>query len=259
MANIFIQFNMKEGYIAILDSGIGGISILKQMMEQMPNEKYLYLGDNKNAPYGNLSDLQLTLLSLKNIDLIKRYPIKALVIGCNTLSVRVRKIIAEYSGVKTFCLFPPVEKLAIESEKTLMLSTVKTAQIYKFIYKDIKNLTVVGLKMFAQDIEKNTFNLDLIDINQNLQPENIVVYGEFIDRKGYYDNVILGCSHYFFVKNKITNHFCPRKVCCGDNYTVKFVYEYLKNKKSLEKIKRNEVLFIGESAKINKYFFEKGG
>ena len=45
---------MKEGYIALIDSGVGGISLLLELLKILPNEKYLYFGDNDNAPYGNM-------------------------------------------------------------------------------------------------------------------------------------------------------------------------------------------------------------
>ena len=76
---------MNDGYIAILDSGIGGISVLLELIKLLPNERYLYFGDNHNAPYGNKSLSQLLRITEKNIDYIKQYKIKALIFACNTL------------------------------------------------------------------------------------------------------------------------------------------------------------------------------
>ena len=64
---------MNDGYIAILDSGIGGVSVLLELIKLLPNERYLYFGDNHNAPYGNKSLSQLLRITEKNIDYIKQY------------------------------------------------------------------------------------------------------------------------------------------------------------------------------------------
>ncbi len=250
---------MKEGYIAVLDSGIGGISVLKLLVNVMPYERYIYLGDNDNAPYGNLSNMQLSLLMSKNIDVLRNFPLKAIVLGCNTLSVRIREFICEYSGVKTFGVFPPVESVLNKDKKTLLLSTVKTAQIYNHIYKGIKNFTAIGLKNLASNIEKNCFNLNRVDLTENLSTENIVVYGDYVNSKSYYDNVILGCTHYFFIKNKIINHFCPQKIFSGEIFAVNALASFLKNQKSLANFRRNDIIFMGNNADKNKNIFEKGG
>lgn len=246
---------MKEQYIAVLDSGIGGISVLNEMIKIMPNEKYLYFGDNKNAPYGNRTEKSLKDITFKNIDAIKQYNIKALVVGCNTLSTTILPQISEYASVATFGVFPPVESSIVNGERTLLLCTNKTAEKYK----NIKEVTVVGLERLANDIEQNLSNLDAVDFITNIEQYSRVFCGNLSSDKCCYDTIILGCTHYVFIKNKIFNHFRPRKMICGEIFTAKVVYEFLKNTKSLEKYKRFSIDFLGESAKINEEFYKKSG
>ena len=78
---------MNNQYIAVIDSGIGGISVLRELIKSFPCEKFLYFGDNKNTPYGNKSKRDLLNLAIHNINILKSYPIKAIVLACNTLSV----------------------------------------------------------------------------------------------------------------------------------------------------------------------------
>ena len=111
----------------------------------------------------------------------------------------------------------------------------------------------------ANDIEKNHTNFDSVNLFENFSKENTVVSGEFVNKKNYYHNVILGCTHYFFIKNKIINHFCPQKVICGEVFTANQVYKYLKSTKSLVNYKQNCILFLGECAEINRQIFEKSG
>lgn len=240
---------MNDDFIAVLDSGIGGISVLKNLVEEFPNERFLYFGDNKNAPYGNKSIDELWGLTKKNIDLIKEYPIKCLVIGCNTLSVNLIDKIEEYAKVSTFGVFPPIKECT--KGHTLLLSTVRTAK--KFESND--NFHVVGFKNLANDIEKKVFCLNKLDFDYNLRD----IEGYFVDKKGYYDTVILGCTHYCFIKNKIFDHFCPKKTISGNHFTVKNVKEFIENSKTSVNNNEFSVIFIGECAQYNQKFYYLSG
>ena len=243
---------MRDGFIGVIDSGIGGISVLKELSKLMPNEKYLYYGDNLNAPYGNRSQRELLSLAIKGVDKLKAFKIKALVVACNTLSVNLLEDIKHYSNVATFGVFPPVESCQIKKEKTLLLATAKTAK--KYIPSE--NLHVVSLLNAVSEIEANALNTSLINFSKELRDNSV---GCFIDEKGYYKNVILGCTHYNFIKNQIFDHFRPQKMFGGELFTAKLVSKYLQSKKSLVNYKRNQILFIGESAKINSIIYNVSG
>jgi glutamate racemase len=119
---------MIDRFIAVIDSGIGGISLLKMMVKELPHKNYIYLGDTVNAPYGNKSIRNLLEITMKNIDILKQYKLDAIVLGCNTLSVNLIGDIAAYSGVPVFGVFPPIERSMVVGEKTLLLSTCATAK-----------------------------------------------------------------------------------------------------------------------------------
>ena len=243
---------MHYGFIALLDSGIGGISVLKELVNRFPNESFLYFGDNVNAPYGNRNKYDILSLVMKNIDKIKRYPLKAIVLACNTLSVNLISEIKEYSGVPVFGVFPPVERCLIKGQKTLLLATKKTAEQYM----GIKGLDTLGMLDLALSIEQNIFSPNKVNFEKSLTFSSI---GSCNNQKGYYDNVILGCTHYNFIKKQIFDHFLPKNLIDGTNNTVNMLYKFLKNTKSLEKIKRFQDLFIGNSAIENKMFFKTSG
>ena len=81
--------------------------------------------------------------------------------------------------------------------------------------------------------------------------------GKFSGQKGYYDTVILGCTHYEFVKNKILDHFCPKNLISGTEYTVKNVSKYIPMLKTSVNYKQFDVLFVGKYAKFNEEFYKK--
>ena len=76
--------NAKTDYIAVFDSGVGGISVLRQLRKQMPGERFLYLGDSANAPYGTRSRQEIGQLSLNVAKNLVSRGAKALVVACNT-------------------------------------------------------------------------------------------------------------------------------------------------------------------------------
>lgn len=238
---------MNDGYIAVLDSGIGGISLLIELIKVLPNERYLYLGDNKNAPYGNKSVRELMNITEKNIDFIKQYNIKALALGCNTLSVLLLDKIKAYADLPVFGVFPPVEKAMCENELVMLLATTGTAKKYE----NIQTVKAVGLPNLAREIEKNAFCLEKVDFAKEMKG--------VCNEKMLFQTLILGCTHYNFLKNKIIDHLKPQKVLNGEYFTAKMIKKFIKSNKSLENNKGFSVLFIGENADFNRKFFEKSG
>ena len=109
---------MDNRFIAVLDSGVGGLSVLCALQKKFPFERFLYFGDNGNAPYGSRSIRNLLSITIKNIDYIKSYGLKAIVVACNTLSVNIIYNIREYSNLPVFGIFPPVERCVAENKKT---------------------------------------------------------------------------------------------------------------------------------------------
>ena len=84
----------KDDFIAVFDSGVGGISVLRQLVKLLPAENYLYYGDSANAPYGTRSTEEVRNLTLAAVRMLtSRYPVKALVVACNTAtSASIRQL-----------------------------------------------------------------------------------------------------------------------------------------------------------------------
>ncbi len=235
---------MRKSYIAVLDSGIGGISVLRDLINVMPNENYIYLGDNENVPYGQKNERELLDLTMENLTNLNGYFLKAIVLGCNTLSLLIRDKLEYYVKTKVFGVYPPVESELLKGNNTLLLATSSSAKKFS----QSKNLTVMGLTDLAKNIENNAFSLDKISIYDHF-PQKA--------QNKRFDTIILGCTHYEFIKNKIFNHFCPKKIISGNVFTIKTLHNYLKTSKSLEKCYQNEILFFGKNAKLNKKFYFK--
>ena len=101
-------------YIAVFDSGVGGISVLRQLRKMMPQERFIYFGDSANAPYGAKSTAEVRALSLAAAEkLMAEYPIKALVVACNTATAAAIKTLrATYPDLIVVGIEPAVKVAA---------------------------------------------------------------------------------------------------------------------------------------------------
>ena len=96
--------------IAVFDSGVGGISVLRELVRVMPNENFIYFGDSANAPYGSKSKEQVLSITRKNLEALMSRGIKAFVIACNTAtSAAVSTLRAEYKELPIIGIEPAVK------------------------------------------------------------------------------------------------------------------------------------------------------
>ena len=76
--------NIKNSPIGFFDSGVGGLSVMKEAISIMPNENFIYFGDSKNAPYGTKELNEVKNLTLNAVDFLLNKNVKAIVVACNT-------------------------------------------------------------------------------------------------------------------------------------------------------------------------------
>jgi glutamate racemase len=169
---------VKNSSIGIIDSGIGGASILKEIIKILPNEKYVYLVDNKNMPYGRKSKNKIRgMIQANAVFLLERYHIKMLVIACNTASSVCSSLLRKKFLIPIICVEPPI-KPAIERgyKKILLMATRRTLKsnlTIKEIIKEVKArnkntqdkiiITKLEIKNLANEIDKNFKNFDLLN------------------------------------------------------------------------------------------------
>ncbi|MGB1243021.1 MAG: glutamate racemase, partial [Chitinophagales bacterium] len=120
--------------IAFFDSGVGGISVLKEALTLLPNENYLYFADSKNAPYGVKSSEHIRSLMLDATDFLAQQNIKALVVACNTgTSVAIKDLRKKYS-FPIIGMEPAIKPALLNdlSKKVLVFATERTLLEDKF-------------------------------------------------------------------------------------------------------------------------------
>jgi glutamate racemase len=198
-----------------------------------------YFGDNMNAPYGSLSLYHLTLNAKRCIDRLLENKVDAIICACNTISCSILRNLKLYSPVPIFGIFPPIEKEIILGHKTLLICTETTAK-FNAIYS--KKIDIISAKGLVDEIEKNPFFTDEINVKK------------YLHTTSFYDTVILGCTHYNFVKDGIRKTLNCKNIIDGRANLATTVARYFKN---FDKNTPNELHFLGECASINNAIFAK--
>ena len=104
----------KNRYIAVFDSGVGGISVLRHLRAELPQERFLYFGDSANAPYGTRPTAQIRELTLAAAEKLVARGIKALVVACNTATAAaIEDLRREYPDIIVIGIEPAL-KLATD-------------------------------------------------------------------------------------------------------------------------------------------------
>lgn len=189
--------------IAVIDSGVGGISVLRELIKIMPEERFLYFGDSKNAPYGTKSRETVLKITKDNLEALKKRGIKALVVACNTAtSAAVRILREENPDLPIIGIEPavkPASKLC-EKPRVLVMATPLTLKEEKF-----KNL-VDRFSGNGEFIPLPCPGLaDLIE-RGDVESEEVYAYlsdlfSPYLDEK--IDGIVLGCTHYPHVRGAI--------------------------------------------------------
>ena len=212
----------KDDYIAVFDSGVGGISVLRQLRKIMPEEKYIYYGDSANAPYGSRPTEEVRQLTLAVAEkLTTEYPVKALVVACNTATAAaIRTLRQTYPDLIVVGIEPAV-KLAADNcpgGQLGVLATEVTLREEKFdnlVHRVEENCTVY--KIPAPGV------VNLIEAGKNDSPEMMELLEKLLaPYVGKLDALVLGCTHYPFVSRNIAAVMGPRtKILHGGKGTAK--------------------------------------
>lgn len=190
--------------IIVFDSGFGGISVLKRLIEKMPNEDYLYYGDSANAPYGPRTTAEVQQLTLGAIaEASKGVEPKAIVIACNTATAAARELLQQtYPHIPVIGILPAVELAAKAKDHPRVLAlatagTVASAPFRKILERVGDSAEVVALPApaivgYVEGAMKE---------REALKKDLAALFAPYMDRP--FDSVVLGCTHFPFAADVI--------------------------------------------------------
>lgn len=194
---------MNNNPIGVFDSGIGGLTVVKEILKELPNESLIYLGDTARVPYGTRGKEVIAKFALELTDFLLKKQIKFLVVACNTISATCLDEIEKVSPVPVLGVITGAAKEAIKFSKTNVIGVVGTPATIssKVYYKAIKKLNPKAViftqacPLFVPLAEEGLVDNKAVEL---IAKEYLK---KFKDTK--IDTLILGCTHYPILKKVI--------------------------------------------------------
>ncbi|MDT3699745.1 MAG: glutamate racemase [Thermincola sp.] len=211
--------------IGVFDSGIGGISVLSDMLRTLPNERFIYAADSANAPYGTKTQAHVRELSLKVANMIVDKGVKALVVACNTATSAAITSIRERYTIPVIGMEPAV-KPAVENGrkgKIVVMATPLTLKEEKFnsLFNryspevPILPLPCGGLAELIEGEDQEEIKKYLQKLWANISMSEV-------------SSVVLGCTHYCFIKRDLQEIIGPEiNIVDGNAGTVRHLVRIL--------------------------------
>ncbi|MPL93394.1 Glutamate racemase 2 [bioreactor metagenome] len=241
----------KNRPIGFFDSGVGGLSVMKEAIKIMPNENYIYFGDSKNAPYGVKSVSEVRDLTFKAVEILLNKGVKGIAIACNTATsaavAELRKVYPELPLVGIEPALKPAVELNIQGNILIMATTMtlKEEKFNKLMgkYKDKASIIPIPCPGLVEFIESGKLQGE--EIEEYLS-NKINTYN-----KGKIASIVLGCTHYPFITDTLSKIVGKDVIIMdGGLGTVKELRRRLENKNLLtERNKKGEIEVINSYGK----------
>ena len=200
---------MSKKAIGFIVSGVGGLTVVKQAMKQLPNESIYYLGDSARCPYGPRPKEEVIQYTWEMTQFLLKKDIKMLVIACNTATAAALDVIRERIDIPVIGVINPGSRAAIKHSKNERIAVIGTkgtinSDVYKQTIKDKdKGISVISMSCpkFVPLVESNQYNGSIAKkvVAETLKPL----------LKESVDTLILGCTHYPLLTPLIQNVMGP--------------------------------------------------
>lgn len=195
--------------IAIFDSGVGGITVAKEIMRQLPQEKIVYFGDSARSPYGSRKPKEIIRYTMQIVRYLLRFQPKLLVIACNTATAVALEQVRALVSIPVVGVICPGARAAVKKTKSGVIGVIGTectirSHAYEQALKDLSpKLDVLSLACprFVPLVEQGDFDSPhvLQTVRQSLEPLQQQANDKAMDC------LILGCTHYPFLFKAISD------------------------------------------------------
>ena len=192
----------KENYIAVFDSGVGGVSVLRHLLKELPQERFLYFGDSANAPYGVRPIEQVQALTLQAVGRLIDRGVKAVVVACNTAAATSAELLRQtFPETPILCIEPAVKPAAdlFPGGRIGVMATPATLNSPRF-----KRLLERFDGLCAFVLLPAPGLPELVEADKQNGPEGEALLRPLLEPfAGELDAVVLGCTHYPFAKDML--------------------------------------------------------
>lgn len=197
------QEELHNSPIGVFDSGVGGLTVAREIMRQLPNERIVYFGDTARVPYGSKSKETVTKFSRQIVRFLQTQQVKAIVVACNTASACALDDLEKEVDIPIIGVLKPGAKAAIEATKNGKIGVVATeatinSGIYnRYIQENDPNAQVLGkaCPLFVPLVEEGLWEDPVTDEIARRYLTELIDVG--------IDTLILGCTHYPMIRSTV--------------------------------------------------------
>jgi len=184
--------------VGIFDSGIGGLTVLKNLYKHYPNNEYIYFGDTLNLPYGTKTKEELKKLASNDVDFLLDKNVDIIIIACGTVSSNCINYLNHKYNIPIYDIISPTINYLNNSNYNNIGIIATNATIDSHIFKKNINKNIYEIKTpdFVPIIENNKYDELDNTIDKYLK-----------EYKNKLDILVLGCTHYPIIENYLNNYF----------------------------------------------------
>ena len=247
MYNLYMR--KAQNSIGIFDSGLGGLTILKEIRKAMPRENIIYFGDSAHVPYGSKSKETVTQFSLDIAKFLESKKVKLILVACNTASALALNTLQRHISVPILGVITPGAKAATQTKNKNIFVIGTRATIKSEAYaKEIKKLNSkasvkqIACPLFVPLIEEGLADDKITKLTIEKYLSEVKKFGSC--------TLILGCTHYPVIKKNIAN-FLPKAVLVDSAKEITKEAKFLLEKENLlNKTGKGKIeLFVSDSPK----------
>jgi glutamate racemase len=240
----------RERPIGVFDSGIGGLTVFKEIVACLPHEDVVYLGDTARVPYGIRSDSTVIRYSFQNTQFLINQGVKILVVACNTVSAVSIDLLRKEFSIPVIGVIEPGARAAVQHSKEGRIGVIGTeATIRSGAYQRVLSHLLPDAKIFAKPCPLFVPLVEEGWIHSDIAKAVIREYLKSQKEHGI-DTLVLGCTHYPMLKKKIGDYMGKRTVLIDSAIeTAKETDKLLRENGLLNKQKREGIkkFFVTDS------------
>ncbi|NLY48254.1 MAG: glutamate racemase [Clostridiales bacterium] len=243
--------------IGVFDSGVGGLTVVKEIMNQIPGETIIYFGDTARLPYGSKSKETVITYTRQIVRFLMSKGVKAIVIACNTASALALDTVESEINIPVVGVVKPGAKVAAETTRNGRIGVIGTvATIQSGIYNEILNKSNSHVKVFGKacPLFVPLVEEGLVDDPVTFEMAKRYI-GELLEKQ--IDTLVLGCTHYPLIRETIRKVAGEGITLVNPAYeTAKCLAEVLEDKglKNDDTPKSDHIFYVSDGAEKFRQF-----
>jgi glutamate racemase len=219
-----------KNYIGVFDSGIGGLTVVRSIMNIMPDENIIYFGDTARVPYGTKSEKQIREFASNDVRFLDQFEPKALMIACNTADSVARETLEREFDLPIYGVIEPASRKAASVTKNNRIGIMATAATVRSgaytkmieIFNRDAQVFPLACPLLVPLVENGRFSKDDIVVTTILK--------EYIDQLTVHDvdTIVLGCTHYPLLMDAIKSIVPEINVISSSDAAAEALYDSLR-------------------------------